>query len=231
MMMKVVVAIFLVLFAAVSGTEDVCSPPPVLETVPNVGYTPGNTVTDFGADPPLSVMVFDQDPEVFQEGTSLEAVVYDAPDCNTAAADANVIALTPGGVLPSTKTEPTEPAFDLAINYTSTILTLTPDLSAPFFADAVANGDTDVKYCVQFQALFCGTLIDFVDVIIRADLPVDETDSPAVSPSTPPPEGGNLPTVSPSIPPPQGGSLLRGVFDFFLSLFRNALDHRPYNHY
>jgi len=136
-----------------SNGDDECSP--VLQTIPNVDYIRGSITFDS----PDIMMLFSRVSPA-PPGASLEAIVYDGVSCFAG----NVIALTSGSILPSGKSAPSSPAFDLSISDESSpiVLNLEADFTNPFFK----KDDCCITICVTFQSLVCGMLIDFVDVAV-----------------------------------------------------------------
>lgn len=138
------------ILAAVSADE--CTPFPALTSVPNVGYTPGNTLVDS----PNITMFFSRTTPVPAHAT-LEAVVFNDNDCFTG----DLIANTSGAI--HFKAFPSVQAFTMETRSSDVSLRMQANFSHPFFT----TGDDTVAFCVQFQSLVCGRLLDFVDVAVN----------------------------------------------------------------
>jgi len=181
---------------------DACTPPLFLSPIPEVGYTPGTLVLDFGSDTFNNgaaniKMYFDRVlPDANADELSVEAIVFGNAQCI-----GQVIANTPGAIFADAYINPTVQVFDLSLfndGPTSEQILLEFDANLTNFANPFFN-QTDfcsnsaggppgfngeynnetnptgqycglLTYCVEFQSLYCGIKVDFVDVVVEIEL-------------------------------------------------------------
>jgi len=186
--------------------EDPCTPPLYIQPVPEVSYSPGSILLDFGTAAfeggTANIIMPMSRPNLPVSNTdklAFAAVVFGNAQCT-----GDVIAYTRGAHFADAySSPPTEQVFDLTIvgdsaSSTQPELAFVANLTQfanPFFnqtdlcsdsAGAGASGGfngeynnetnpTDqycglLTYCVEFQSIYCGIKVDFVDVVVEIEL-------------------------------------------------------------